>query len=71
MTASEIQDFDTIYQFQIVFKYSLTTLGETLLQPMKELRQWGREHFAQVVEARVQYDSASTEGSREADNISG
>ncbi|MCK6073221.1 winged helix-turn-helix transcriptional regulator [Paenibacillus silvae] len=55
----------------ITVEYSLTTLGEILLQPMKELRQWGREHYDQVVEARVQYDSASTEGSREADNISG
>ncbi|WP_427181283.1 winged helix-turn-helix transcriptional regulator [Paenibacillus sp. TC-CSREp1] len=44
----------------ITVEYSLTILGETLLQPMKELRLWGREHYTQVVEARVQYDSAYT-----------
>ncbi|SEN71657.1 helix-turn-helix domain-containing protein [Paenibacillus sp. OK076] len=48
-------------------EYSLTTLGETLLKPMKELRQWGRENFTQVVEARVKYDVAYTTGSSEAD----
>ncbi|WP_141639213.1 winged helix-turn-helix transcriptional regulator, partial [Paenibacillus riograndensis] len=44
-------------------EYSLTILGETLLQPMKELRQWGRENYTQVVEARVKYDSAYSPGS--------
>ncbi|WP_082726766.1 winged helix-turn-helix transcriptional regulator [Paenibacillus riograndensis] len=44
-------------------EYSLTILGETLLQPMKELRQWGRENYTQVVEARVKYDSAYIPGS--------
>ncbi|WP_433921052.1 winged helix-turn-helix transcriptional regulator [Paenibacillus taichungensis] len=48
-------------------EYSLTTLGETLLKPMKELRQWGREHYTQVVEARVQYDVAYTTVPHEAD----
>ncbi|MFF2479654.1 winged helix-turn-helix transcriptional regulator [Paenibacillus sp. NPDC058071] len=52
-------------------EYSLTTLGETLLQPMKELRQWGRENFTQVVEARVKYDFAYAAGSHEADSING
>ncbi|MDN8588823.1 helix-turn-helix domain-containing protein [Paenibacillus sp. 11B] len=55
----------------LIVEYSLTILGETLLQPMKELRQWGREHYTQVVEARVQYDSANTKGSHEADSING
>ncbi|MEC0176781.1 MULTISPECIES: helix-turn-helix domain-containing protein [Paenibacillus] len=50
-------------------EYSLTTLGETLLQPMKELRQWGRENYTQVVEARVKYDSAYTPGSHESGSI--
>lgn len=41
-------------------EYSLTPLGETLLLPMKELRQWGRVNYTQVVEARTNYDFAST-----------
>ncbi|MHA6528994.1 winged helix-turn-helix transcriptional regulator [Paenibacillus sp. BAC0078] len=41
-------------------EYSLTPLGETLLQPMKELRQWGRVNYNQVVEARANYDFAYT-----------
>ena len=44
-------------------EYSLTPLGETLLQPMKELRQWGRVNYTQVVEARANYDFAYTTGS--------
>ncbi|MDQ0497117.1 MULTISPECIES: winged helix-turn-helix transcriptional regulator [Paenibacillus] len=50
-------------------EYSLTTLGETLLQPMKELRQWGRVNYTQVVDARVKYDFAYTTDSHEADSI--
>ncbi|TKH43016.1 helix-turn-helix domain-containing protein [Paenibacillus sp. FSL R10-2782] len=37
-------------------EYSLTPLGETLLLPMKELRQWGRTNYSHVEEARVNYD---------------
>ncbi|WP_282940505.1 helix-turn-helix domain-containing protein [Paenibacillus sp. RC67] len=37
-------------------EYSLTPLGETLLQPMRELRQWGRENYVHVEAARVNYD---------------
>ncbi|MDR9857176.1 helix-turn-helix domain-containing protein [Paenibacillus sp. VCA1] len=40
-------------------EYSLTPLGETLLQPMKELRQWGRGHYQEVEEARASYDMAN------------
>lgn len=36
--------------------YSLTPLGESLLHPMKELRQWGRVNYTQVVEARAVFD---------------
>lgn len=41
-------------------EYSLTVLGESLLQPMKTLRQWGRDNYTQVVEARDKYDLAGT-----------
>lgn len=37
-------------------EYSLTPLGESLLQPMKELRQWARAHYASVEAARAEYD---------------
>ncbi|OBZ14159.1 HxlR family transcriptional regulator [Bacillus sp. FJAT-27264] len=39
-----------------IVDYSLTALGETLLQPMKELRQWGRTNYSEVEEARANYD---------------
>jgi len=48
-------------------EYSLTPLGESLLQPMKELRQWGRENYTLVVEARANYDSANTTDSHESE----
>ncbi|MCP1311021.1 winged helix-turn-helix transcriptional regulator [Paenibacillus tyrfis] len=38
--------------------YSLTPLGETLLQPMKELRQWVRVNYSHVEAARASYDLA-------------
>jgi len=37
-------------------EYFLTPLGESLLQPMKELRQWGRENYLHVEAARTHYD---------------
>lgn len=37
-------------------EYSLTPLGESLLQPMRELRQWGRENYVRVEAARVNFD---------------
>ncbi|GED69978.1 transcriptional regulator [Brevibacillus reuszeri] len=40
-------------------EYSLTPLGETLLQPMSELRQWGRIHFSHVETARENYDKTN------------
>ncbi|MCC3374153.1 helix-turn-helix domain-containing protein [Cohnella sp. REN36] len=38
--------------------YFLTPLGESLLQPMKELRQWGRENYLHVEAARAHYDQS-------------
>ncbi|MCM3294023.1 helix-turn-helix transcriptional regulator [Paenibacillus sp. MER 180] len=40
-------------------EYSLTPLGESLLQPMKELRQWARAHYANVEASRAAYDLAN------------
>ncbi|GGG79117.1 winged helix-turn-helix transcriptional regulator [Paenibacillus radicis (ex Gao et al. 2016)] len=37
-------------------EYSLTLLGQTLLRPMRELRQWGRDNYMHVEAARMQYD---------------
>ncbi|WGV58168.1 helix-turn-helix domain-containing protein [Brevibacillus brevis] len=37
-------------------EYTLTPLGESLLQPMRELRQWGRENYWHVEAARANYD---------------
>ncbi|MFF2093410.1 winged helix-turn-helix transcriptional regulator [Paenibacillus sp. NPDC058174] len=37
-------------------EYSLTLLGQTLLRPMRELRQWGRDNYIHVEAARNQYD---------------
>ncbi|MFD0698667.1 winged helix-turn-helix transcriptional regulator [Paenibacillus sp. GCM10027628] len=37
-------------------EYSLTPLGESLLQPMRELRQWGRENYLHVEAARANSD---------------
>lgn len=39
-----------------IVEYSLTPMGEALLQPMRELRQWVRIYDSQVKEARVNYD---------------
>ncbi|WP_248927842.1 winged helix-turn-helix transcriptional regulator [Paenibacillus hamazuiensis] len=37
-------------------EYSLTPLGESLLNPMRELRQWGRANYWHVETARAKYD---------------
>ncbi|MEK8131799.1 helix-turn-helix domain-containing protein [Paenibacillus filicis] len=37
-------------------EYSLTPLGESLLEPMRSLRQWIRVHDSQVMAARVNFD---------------
>jgi DNA-binding HxlR family transcriptional regulator len=37
-------------------EYSLTPQGESLLHPLQELRQWGREHTSHIKAARASYD---------------
>lgn len=39
-----------------IVEYSLTPLGETLLQPMRELKQWTRANYSLVEQARATYD---------------
>ncbi|WP_042166962.1 winged helix-turn-helix transcriptional regulator [Paenibacillus gorillae] len=46
-------------------EYSLTLLGQTLLRPMRELRQWGRDNYMHVEAARMQYDFTSNPDSLE------
>lgn len=36
--------------------YSLTSLGETLLEPLLTLSDWSRTHFTEIVVFREQYD---------------
>lgn len=45
--------------------YSLTALGETLLLPMRELKQWTNDYFDQVESARKAYDQAEQEDEAE------
>jgi len=40
-------------------EYSLTSLGGSLLQPLRELRQWGRDNYWYVEAARENYKSES------------
>ncbi|MEB3214127.1 MAG: helix-turn-helix domain-containing protein [Leptolyngbyaceae bacterium] len=37
-------------------EYSLTPLGETLIEPLMAIANWSREYFPQVVKSREQYD---------------
>ncbi|MGD1951511.1 MAG: winged helix-turn-helix transcriptional regulator [Leptolyngbyaceae cyanobacterium] len=37
-------------------EYSLTELGEGLLEPLLAIANWSREYFPTIVEARNQYD---------------
>ncbi len=39
-----------------VVEYSLTPLGQTLLEPVKALRTWAYEHLQEVADARTVYD---------------
>ncbi|WP_082615227.1 winged helix-turn-helix transcriptional regulator [Paenibacillus sp. Soil787] len=41
-----------------IVEYSLTPLGETLLRPMRELKQWTRANYSLVEQAREMYDKA-------------
>lgn len=37
-------------------EYTLTPLGQTLLPAMQALKQWTREHYSSVEQARQEYD---------------
>ena len=37
-------------------EYSLTALGETLLEPLQAIASWSREHFSEVAIAQTDYD---------------
>ncbi|MDF2680073.1 MAG: HxlR family transcriptional regulator [Brevibacillus sp.] len=39
-----------------IVEYSLTSLGQSLIQPMHELKRWTNEHYAMVEQARAEYD---------------
>lgn len=39
-----------------VVEYSLTPLGQTLIEPMNALRMWAYEHLGEVAQARKTYD---------------
>jgi DNA-binding HxlR family transcriptional regulator len=39
-----------------VVEYSLTPLGQTLIEPMEALRVWAYEHLQEVTHARTTYD---------------
>jgi DNA-binding HxlR family transcriptional regulator len=39
-----------------VVEYSLTPLGQTLVEPMKALRDWAYEHLQEVAQAQTAYD---------------
>ncbi|MEK3723602.1 winged helix-turn-helix transcriptional regulator [Paenibacillus sp. FSL H8-0034] len=44
-----------------IVAYSLTPLGETLLQPMRELKQWTSDHYSLVENARAAYDQSHSQ----------
>jgi DNA-binding HxlR family transcriptional regulator len=39
-----------------IVEYSLTSLGETLLQPLLAIASWSRKNFSEVVASRDRYD---------------
>ncbi|HLG76385.1 MAG TPA: helix-turn-helix domain-containing protein [Ktedonobacteraceae bacterium] len=39
-----------------VVEYSLTPLGQTLIEPMNALRRWAYGHLGEVAQARTAYD---------------
>ncbi len=39
-------------------EYSLTTLGQTLIEPINALRHWAEEHLPEVRQARIEHDQA-------------
>ncbi|BCG59759.1 winged helix-turn-helix transcriptional regulator [Paenibacillus sp. URB8-2] len=44
-----------------IVEYSLTGLGESLLEPMRALNQWTKENYSQVEQARESYDRVINE----------
>ncbi|MFD1774316.1 winged helix-turn-helix transcriptional regulator [Paenibacillus rhizophilus] len=44
-----------------IVEYSLTQLGESLLEPMRALKQWTNENYSQVEQARESYDRVNNE----------
>lgn len=40
-------------------EYSLTSLGQTLIDPLMAIANWSRKHFAEVVTSRDRYDQQS------------
>jgi DNA-binding HxlR family transcriptional regulator len=42
-------------------EYSLTASGRTLIEPLRRLRDWSQEHFAEIDAARQAYDAAAAD----------
>lgn len=42
-------------------EYSLTPLGESMIEPLKVLHKWTSEHFQQVEQARAAFDQRAEE----------
>lgn len=43
-----------------IVEYSLTPLGETLIEPVQALRRWAVDHLDAVEESRIEYDQRSS-----------
>jgi DNA-binding HxlR family transcriptional regulator len=43
-------------------EYALTPLGETLTELLKAICTWAETHFAEIEDARVDYDHKATAG---------
>ena len=41
-------------------EYALTPLGRTLLEPLDAVRVWAEEHAAKILQAREEYDEATS-----------
>lgn len=39
-----------------IVEYSLTPLGQSLIEPMWALRNWAEEHLQEVEQAKIAYD---------------
>ena len=46
--------------------YSLTPLGQSVLEPILALTRWAAEHGTDIAEARVQYDASQLESAETA-----